>query len=264
MKNVQRIAIALIITAFISCDRNGGNREVTCLPKGLSGNVLAFYPFSKGTLNDFSGNSHHLMNSTSARPTFDRNGNDSCAFEFDNMPLSTEFLTTSATSFLNGLKEFSISFWYQPKDTARGGGQFESLICRGLGHDCPDRNGQWSVGLSDCRKAVFGRTNSVWDDDIMKTGCGEEIKSRTNTWSHLVATYNETGVSMKIYRNGVLQESSRGNADCSSGKPSCADIGDLFIGKDFTGSIDDVIIFNKTLSRSDVDILFKLTTCCER
>jgi hypothetical protein len=29
MKNLQRIAIALIITAFISCDRNGGNSKVS-------------------------------------------------------------------------------------------------------------------------------------------------------------------------------------------------------------------------------------------
>lgn len=255
LKNLQRIAIALIIIVFISCDRNGGNSKVSCLPNSVSSNVLAFYPFSKGTLNDLSGNNHHLINATSARPSVDRNGNDSCAFEFDNLPSSTEFLTTSATSFLNGLKEFSISFWYQPKDTSRSVGQFESLICRGLGRDCPDRNGQWSVGLFDCRKAVFGRTNAVWD----KTGCGE-----TNTWSHLVVTYKERGVAMKIYRNGVLQESSKGNADCGSGTPSCTDIGDLFIGKDFTGSIDDVIIFNKTLSQSDVDILFNLTTCCEK
>ncbi len=97
MKNLQRIAIALIITAFISCDRNGGHSKITCLPNSVSGNVLAFYPFSKGALNDLSGNNHHLINSTSARPTFDRNGNDSCAFEFDNLPSSTEFLTTSAT-----------------------------------------------------------------------------------------------------------------------------------------------------------------------
>jgi hypothetical protein len=38
----------------------------------------------------------------------------------------------------------------------------------------------------------------------------------------------------------------------------------LFIGKDFTGCIDDVIIFNKKLSQSDVDVLFNLTTCCEK
>ena len=62
MKNLQRIAIALIITAFISCDRNGGNSKITCLPNSVSGNVLAFYPFSKGTLNDLSGNNHHLIN----------------------------------------------------------------------------------------------------------------------------------------------------------------------------------------------------------
>ncbi|MBP6455898.1 MAG: LamG domain-containing protein [Chitinophagaceae bacterium] len=258
--------IACLIMAICSCNKDLGNENLTkipCLPNSLSNYVLAFYPFSKGTINDISGNNHHLINTTTAKPTSDRNLNDSCAYEFDNLPTSSEYITTSATNFLNSLSEFSVSFWYQPKDTSRNGIEFESLINRGMGGSCPNRIGQWSIALYDCRKAVFGRTNSVWDKDITNFNCQQEVITRTDIWHHLVATYNQNGIEMKIYRNGILQEFSSGNANCGSGNPSYQDIGDLFLGKDYTGKIDDVIIFNKTLTQQEVNILFNLETCCE-
>lgn len=172
---------------------------------------------------------------------------------------------TTKTDFLNNLQEFSISLWYEPLDTTREGGDFETLICRDLGKSCPNRNGQWSVGLFDCRKAVFGRTTSVWDFDITNTNNGtsnleyqEELIARTNNWHHLVATFKQDGVEMSIYRDGVLKESSTGISYCDS-----KDIGDLFLGKDYTGKIDDVIIFNKSLNQQEINSLFKMDTCCE-
>ena len=80
----------------------------------------------------------------------------------------------------------------------------------------------------------------------------------------MVATYNQNGVEMKIYRNGILQNFSSGIGACGSGIPSYQDIGDLFLGKDYTGKIDDVIIFNKTLTQTEVNLLFGLETCCEK
>lgn len=267
MKNLKIIITACLLTTICSCNKDLDNEnliEIPCLPQSLSNSVLAFYPFSNGTINDISGNNHHLINITTAKPTSDRNANDSCAYEFDNLPNSSEYLTTSATSFLNGLSEFSISLWYQPKDTSRNDAQFESLINRGLGESCPDRNGQWSIALYDCRKAVFGRTNSVWDKNITNFDCQQEINARTDIWHHLIVTYKQNGMEMKIYRNGILQNFSSGNGNCNSGTPSYQDIGDLYLGKDYTGKIDDVIIFNKTLNQQEVNILFNLETCCEK
>lgn len=264
MKKLKIIFPFALLILLIACGKDDGTKkEIPCIPSGLGNDVIAFYPFSNGSLNDIAGNSQNLSNPTTASPTSDRNGNANCAYEFDNMPTSSEFLTTTNTTYLNGLNEFSISLWYLPKDTSRSGGDFESLINRDLGISCPDRNGQWSVGLYDCRKAVFGRTNSVWDMNITNFDCQQEIIARTDTWNHIVATFNQSGVEMKIYRNGILQESSVGNGNCGSGSPSYQDIGDLFLGKDYTGKIDDVIIFNKTLSQQEVNSLFSMESCCD-
>jgi len=267
MKQLRKILFITLLILVASCgkddDINDIEKGIPCIPSGLENDVIAFYPFSNGSLNDISGNSENLSNSTTASATSDRNGNANCAFEFDNMPTSSEFLTTTNTTFLNGLNEFSISLWYMPQNTSRSGGDIESLINRDLGFSCPDRNGQWSVGLFDCRKAVFARTNSVWDQNITNFDCEQEVIVRTDTWSHLVGTFNQNNLEMKIYRNGILQDSSIGNASCGSGIPSYQDIGDLFLGKDYTGKIDDVIIFDKSLSQLEVNSLFNMEPCCD-
>jgi hypothetical protein len=262
MKSMKIILSLALLIGFVACEKDE-KKEIPCIPSDLNDDVIAFYSFSNGSLLDKSGNNHHLTNTSSASPSSDRNGNNHCAFEFNNLTSSNEFLTTTSTSFLNGLNEFSISLWYRAKDTTRDGGDFECLVNRGLGRSCPDREGQWSVGLYDCRKAVFGRTNSVWDENITNFDCQQEVNVRTNLWNHLVVTFKESGVDMKIYRNGVLQEHSSGDADCGSGTPVCQDIGDLFLGKGFTGELDDVIIFNKKLTQQDVNTLLSMETCCQ-
>lgn len=261
-KALYIIALLLIATSCKKEDEDVA-KEIPCIPSALANNVIAFYPFSNGSLNDVAGNSQHLSNTTIASATSDRNGNENCAYEFVNLPTSSEFLTTTNTAFLDGLSEFSVSLWYQPKDPSRNDSDFESLMNRDLVRSCPDRMGQWSVGLYDCRKATFGRTNSVWDKGISGFDCDQEIIDRTDVWHHLVATFNDNGVKMKLYRNGALQDSSTGAGECSDGTPSYQDIGGLFLGKDYTGKIDDVMIFNKTLSELEVNTLFGLETCCE-
>jgi hypothetical protein len=266
MLSIRNVLILCFSFIVFSCGKGIKQESITksinCIPNSLSNNVIAFYPFSKGSLKDLSGNNNDLSNTTTAKATSDRDGNINCAYEFDNSPTSTEFLTTGNTAFLNGLSEFSISFWYEPLDTARSVGDYETLICRDLGNSCPDKNGQWSISLYDCRKAVFGRTNSVWDKDIANFDCLQEVIVRTNNWAHLVATFKQDGVEMSIYRNGALQQSSLRDADCGSGTKKVYDIGDLFLGKGYIGKIDDLIIFNKKLSQQEVTALFNMGTCC--
>lgn len=247
---------------FCACEKDSPNSS-PCIPDDLMGDVLAFYPFTNGSINDFSSNGRDLTNNTAASGTIDRAGNSNCAFEFNNLPDPSEFLTRTDADFMNNLEAFSISLWYQPLNDARDGGMFEGLINRDLGFQCPDRNGQWSIGLYDCRKAVFGAENSVWDLDMTNFDCGQEILDRTNTWAHLVVTYSKDEVAMAIYRNGEVQESILGSAQCFSTTPDVAEIGALFLGRDYTGKLDDLIIFDKVLTQSEIDALFSFETCCQ-
>lgn len=265
MQGIPAIFLVALVLFFGSCKKDAlPDKNLSCLPANLSNSVIAFYPFSNGTLNDFSGLNNHLNNNTPASPVADRNGNADCAYTFNNTTAIEEFLTTSNTAFLNGLAEFSVALWYQPLNAARQHADFESLINRDLGIRCPDRNGEWSVALYDCSRTVFGGSNSVWDAIGANLDCQQEILSRMNVWAHTVVSYRKSDGAMSIYRNGVLQESKLGNVNCTAGATTTIqDLGDLFIGKNFTGSIDDIIILNKVLSPQEVNALYSTDTCCD-
>jgi hypothetical protein len=232
------------------------------MPANLTANVIAYYPFSSGSLNDFSGNGIHLSNNTTAKPAPDRNGNPECAFEFDNFPNKVDSLVATKTSNLNSLSEFSISLWYQPLDTfvQKHHPKVEYMV----------RYGMWYVMLFDCRKASFDLWNnnssgySIWDNNTYPLGtpdiCEQEQKLRTGSWHHLVVTFDKANNVAKIYRNSVLQEQD-GSVPFST-FATAPNITSLLIGSSFTGRMDDIAIFNKVLNAIEINILYHTAPCC--
>ncbi|WP_179340050.1 LamG domain-containing protein [Winogradskyella ludwigii] len=241
-----------LFATILGCDSDEQSNEnenlMSCIPNNLQNSVVAYFPFSNGSINDFSGNNQNLINTTTASSTSDRNLNENCAFEFDFLSGTNEYLSTANTNSLDLLTDFSISIWYQPLQE-RDPGNYELLIGRGELFE------QWDLGLYDCRKAMFNITNQVWDNDS-NFDCG--FSDLNNDWHHLVATFDSISNTMKLYRNGMLQES-LGLASNSS----IIQINDLIIGKGYTGKVDDIIIFNFSLEQSDIDSLFAMDVCCE-
>jgi len=266
-KSNYLLLLSLLI-GFSACKKDKVDKnetpqlQVGCIPPSLTNGVIAYYPFSNGSLSDASAFNNTLSNSTTASPTSDRDGNTDCAFLFDNLPASGEQLTMANPAFLDGLTKMTLAFWYQPLDTSRVGGNFETLVSRDWGFRCPDTDGQWSVGLYDCRRAVYGRNNSIWDKEIANGSCQDEIIARTDTWHHLAVTYHDGIASLRLYRDGVLQASEKDSIVCNTSNP-IQDIGNLFIGSNFTGKIDDMIFYNRVLTSSEVTSLSQLGTCCE-
>ena len=254
MKKIYYLLLCVVSVFSVSAQTNCN------LPSNLQNGLLAYYPFGGGGTSDTSGNSRHLVNTSTAHTTTDRNGNANCAFQFNNLPTGNEFLTFSSPTFLNNLNEMSISLWYMPEDPNRGNGAYEALISRDVQLKCPDRYGEWSIGLYDCRRAVFGRQDSVWE---IPNSNGCNVASNTGTWKYLVATYDLSIPSMKIFIDGVLQDSSIQGANCGIVPVVVQDIGDLFVGKDYTGKIDDIFIYNRAITPNDIIMLYNLgSSCC--
>lgn len=258
---MRKIFFLVLTIGIFSCGEEEEVFNINCLSPNLQTGVIAFYPFSNGSLADKSVNGNNLNNPTTAVSTTDRNGNTSCAYQFDNAQGNDEFLTTTTTNFLDGLNEFSVSIWYQPMDTLRDGGDFEVLLSRGDGTSCPNKNGEWSVSLYDCRQAVFGHDNSAWAQPIISVSCHEIIVGLSDKWHHVVGVKKDD--EYKIYFNGILYETATGDANCSNFN-AANDLGDLFIGKRYTGKIDDVIIYDREITQSEVTELFELEGCCQR
>ena len=238
----------LSILGLSSCKKD--EFTVECLPDNLRNGVIAFYPFKNGLINDESPHNNDLSNTTGASATSDREGNSDCAYVFDYSTGHNEFLTTMKSDFLNGLNSFSISVWYEPLDTSNFGSNLEVLVGRGTGLKCPDRKGEWSLGLYDGRRAVLGHNNSIW------VASGSDP---TNEWHHVVATKNNDNY--KIYFDGSLHDQVNGNGACPS-LHLAQDIGDLFIGYEYTGKLDDILIYNRELTAQEIIELFELEACC--
>ncbi len=257
---IKSVLLTLLLISLWSCQKDNGAAP-DCLSANLLKGLVAYYPFNEGSLEDRSANNYDLRNPTAAQATSDKNGAPNCAFAFDNSIDGAEYLTTSATSFLNDFPSFSISLWYQPIDTTRNRTSYEILISRGDKGHCPDRRGEWTIGLYDCRRAVWGHNNSVWAKSVSDPdfNCEQEIKDLTGQWHHVVAV--KTADQYQIYFSGVLSETKNGNALCTN--PYLAqDIGDLLIGKYYTGKIDEILLYNRTLLHEDVKELYRHQSCC--
>lgn len=246
------LGLSLLALVTLSCNNSDdpAPTQENCLPSNLQTGVIAFYPFSNGSINDASGNNYHLTNSTTASAGADRNGNSNCAFHFN--ATDTEFLTYANPTFVNDFQTlpFSISLWYKNESAAAG--DYELLIGRDVNLHCPDTHGQWSVGLYDYRKPVLGINDSnLWWDISADVS--------TSAWRHLVVTC--LGTDLKLYLNGVLTDEQSATG-CSINTPTL-NAGDLFLGKDFTGLLDDVIIYNRVLTQSEITELHTLTPCCQ-
>jgi hypothetical protein len=222
-----------------------------CMPADLQNGLIAYFPFSGGLYNDVVQNI--ALSFSTEVPAADRNGNASCAVAFD--AANDSFLACTDPTFLNNLSQMTVSLWYQPQGDQVGNvSGYELLIGRDEGFHCPDTEGQWSLGLYDLRRAVFGHGNSVWEDAM--------DPSASTEWKHVTATWNQLDNTTKIYINGVLSETGSGLGGCEN-PPVATDNGVLFIGRYFTGKIDDIAIYKSELSAAEVAQLHQLSPCCQ-
>lgn len=220
---------------------------IDCLPNNLQNGLIAFYPISNGDITDHSGNGYDLYNNSGNVFGADRDGNPNCALNF--VAGTNQFLTYSNPVFLDNFQTlpFSISLWY--KSNTNAAATYELLIGRDTGLRCPDTHGQWSVGLYDLRNPVFGiNEKSLWFN----------TSTTPANWKHLVVTC--IGTDLKLYIDGVLTSQST-NSGCPILIPTI-NAGDLFIGKDFTGQMDEIGIYNRVLTPAEIIELAALDACC--
>jgi hypothetical protein len=254
------LLLFLIIVITYSCNKD----DFSCYPEELKENIIASYTFSKGSLDDISGNGNHLNTLIGTNTTNGRSGNPNCAYEFDYLESPYQKILKEDASFLDGMESFSISLWIKVSRKRSGAGFIEGLISRDTFPTCPDRFGQWSLSLYDCRRAVFAQNNSAWADWLSPNilDCSGEIPENLSPeWINLIGIKNIDSYS--IYLNGILEQKVDGNASCSSNPDFLSkDEGPLVLGYKYSGTLDDVIIFDRALSDEEVKQVYKLESCC--
>ncbi|PIT91053.1 hypothetical protein COU17_02710, partial [Candidatus Kaiserbacteria bacterium CG10_big_fil_rev_8_21_14_0_10_49_17] len=168
-----------------------------------------------------------------------------CALTFDG---TGEYVSdTSPSGFNTGTDARTISGWIRVTDTATTKVPFAYGVC-GSGND----GKAFGVYLNS------SETLSFW-------GCGGSYDFSTETtvtpdvWTHIAVTYDGTDVS--VYKNGTLASTSPRTLNSSTaywqvGSASLLDSGNFH----FEGSVDDVRVYAKALSSSEITSISARTT----
>ena len=223
------------------------------LPANLQHGLVAFYPFC-GTANDVSGNDNHGVVSGAALTT-DRFGNSKSAYSFNGI---ADKITVDDNSSLNP-QYISVSMWYQTNDVLKIP---QSLLYKSNWDDASNEEyaieinyGATGVIVAGIKQNSFCQPGANWQ---------KTFTNLSNTqWNHLVYTYD--GVAAKIYINGALattNNSITGQMDICPG--GVLTIGAGWSGGNgiglpdyFSGKLDDILIYNRALSASEVQQLFQ-------
>jgi hypothetical protein len=212
----------------------------------LEAGLVAYYPFN-GNANDESGNSNHGT-VHEAVLTDDRFGNLNSAYEFDGV---NDYIEAQDSSTLDITDAITIAAWVKPDlneitlpivNKYRSAVEFRAYWLYG-----------WTSGEPGPRFRVCTGANEI---------CGEAYINEllpTASWSFVVGTYD--GSNLKLYIDGALK------ANGSVTGQICTNSLPLRIGADnelppyyFNGKIDDVRIYNRALSASEIQALYNLDT----
>ena len=171
---------------------------------------------------------------------FNSTGRLNGAYEFDG---DGDYINVSDADFRFNTGDFSVAFWGKRTTT----GEVQFML------DKRDGNLDGWAFLMEADNTVTASLDLV---EVTSTNI-----MPNNKWIHIVAVYDRSDV-ITLYFNGASEATSASisgdNMDTTKsfviGKPS------YFSGaNEFTGSIDEVIIFNRTLSSAEVSTIYNQT-----
>lgn len=224
----MRKSFLLIITIFLIT-----NVSIAQVP---TNGLVAYYPFN-GNANDESGNGNNgTVNG--ATLTTDRFGNENSAYSFD----GNSKITASASALPTGSSARTISIWVKSSNMAVGN---KMLIAWGNATD----HQMSALGVGHARQP--SRKAFFW-------GYGQDVINTTvmndNQWYMITFTFD--GSVGKVYTNGNFENSSE--LILNTPENTILNIGyweDITMNP-FTGEIDDVLIYDRVLSESEIGELY--------
>lgn len=215
----------------------------------ISNGLVAYYPFN-GDATDSTINANNGSVNSGVSLTTNRFGSPISAYDFNGGTI-----TVPHKSYLSITEagQFSLSLWVNKTGSQNpvhiigkrvdGAHEFNWQLAQ---HTNPA--GTPGGGLLFSGGTGFNGVN---------TGISSDSTIEVDKWEHLVGTYNQGKWS--LYKNGILIEQKISNGfQQDSGSPSL-EIGNAGGWGAFFGKIDDIRIYNRELSQSEVSYLHNLT-----
>jgi hypothetical protein len=219
----------MIILLFFGCKKENDKPE-------LATDYIAHFPFN-GNANDESPNKNHgIVNGATLTP--DRKDQANSAYYFD----GSSDISIPNAGFFDQLDTFCISVWVNPSEVSI---RHNTIICKVE----PSRHFLVKI-LKDNMK---WEAHFAIDTDYYRCYSADTIE--LNKWTHIL--YQWTGSKWQFYKNGnfVTEEDYSGTVPPTGG--TVMNIGSMGGSYNFTGKIDDIRIYNRTLTKEEIEFLFK-------
>ncbi|MBF0288106.1 MAG: LamG domain-containing protein [SAR324 cluster bacterium] len=222
------------------------------------GDLQLYYPFN-GNANDESGSEVHpsLLEATL---DFDRKGNPNSAYSFVGVDhVNYQFIYFDMDDVIGGMDSFTMSVWFKASEITS-----ESSVLTSLTDDF----GQFSLGPNSRVNDKISFRVNIGEGDYTNIEIVSDDPVINNQWYHVAVVYD--GNSLRMYVNNELQENSElisGAITLNTTPTGLA----LWIGAEhrnqtnfnspegytgFTGSIDDIRLYSRALSASEVSLLY--------
>jgi hypothetical protein len=201
----------------------------------IDSGIVAYYKFENGAVDETSENNGTVYNAVN---TYE--GRVGKAYKFEGN--TNSYITVPHSDSLNITDELTVSAWINPDDIPSSD---RWIIVEKLdGGFYLTYNSASQIAVYWYGTSSQGYHNSVSTIDV-------------NEWTHVLATWNSTHV--LIYINGEEDRV------VETQTPGSATQGNLVIGKEssnrfFNGSIDEVIIWNRSLTASEVGDLYNYSS----
>lgn len=216
------------------------------LAKGLVGHwTMDDSDTSGGTIYDSSGyDNHGTLNNS---PTTGTGGKINEAYDFTNDGSTNVSIDASSGTGLDFSGDISYSFWINHQDTldSSGDNDYKTVLSY-------DSNNNSSFIIEDS-----GELNVSVNIDGSRTGFRSSFISE-NTWYHIVVTYDSSSDTLSQYIDGALDNFSTITSGTRSPAGTTFYISDP--SRSVGGLIDDVRVYNRVLSASEVSRLYNKRT----
>ena len=208
--------------------------------------VIASYPLNNSAT-DIGGSGYNgTLSGVTATPN-----------RFSNAGAATAFSGASSTGTLPaGLitavqNDFSMGYWFKTSMVAATSAQWYGGNAMVDAEVCGQTN-DWGTALIDGGKVALG----IGNPDITIKSVSATYNN--NAWHFVTVTRNASAASIALYVDGTAVASTTGTNTASLSSPSLLGLGrnPCAASGAFTGSLDDIIFYNRALSAAEVTSLY--------
>ena len=243
LKQLRLVLKVFLVFSFICCFQHQSLATITGITSELQTNVIGHYLFNNN-LTDLSSNSYDGTGYGTLVSANDRFGNSNSAYEFSGDDY-IYFGDNMLDSFSSEQFDFSISIWAKSSSTAQ-----RAILAFG------NSDGLYTGMITRffSNKISFNASNRGFNTSTSKPSDGN--------WHHYVFVYDVVNSNTKIrrvYIDGSLA-GTKNEHPCFRIRDNGLSIGrERFSDSDsnrYIGTVDDVTLFNKALSASEISALY--------